>query len=121
MELYVTRDSVAMGDDGDAPHERRFSYPDATAIEDVIERIVASGYLASIQGGRATWSVVSGLPIAVVAQQWKKPRAVQWEPVKASSLQSRNGVVGLHFNYHAQVEPDVVLDVLKRLRLNVFV
>jgi hypothetical protein len=120
MEIYVTRDSVAAGDDIDAPHERTFSFPDGMPIEEVIGAIDRSGYLAKIIGGKATWSVVSGFPIAIVAQQWAKPRPVSWQAVDASSLQKRNGVVGLHFNYHSQQDPDIVLEVLKRLRLNAF-
>jgi len=67
MKIIATRGSVAMGDDVDAPHEQRFSFSDSTSIEQAIEKIVGSGYLASVQGG-ATWSAVSGVPICVVAQ-----------------------------------------------------
>ena len=119
MKLHVTRDSVALGDDIAAPHERRFSFPDSMSIEEAIEKVVASNYLAGVQGG-ATWSVVSGFPIAVVAQRWESPRHVSWEPVTLKSLQSKDGFVGLHFNYHAQLDPEIVLEVLKKLKLNAF-
>lgn len=108
-----------MGDDIDAPHEQHFTFPDQMPVEGVIENIVTSGYLAKVQGG-ATWSVVSGFPISVVAQRWEKPRAVGWQAVKLSSLQTNNGLVGLHFNYHAQLDPEIVLEVLKSLKLNAF-
>lgn len=116
MKIYVTRDSVAMGDDIDAPHEQHYSYPDSMPIEEAIEKIVSSNYLAKVQGG-ATWSVVSGFPIAVVAQRWEKPQPVSWQPVTLSSLQFQNNMVGLHFNYHAQLDPEIVLKVLKELRV----
>ena len=120
MELYVIRDSVAMGDDINYPHERQFSFPDLMSIEEAIERIAASGYLPMMYGGCATWSVVSGFPISVIAQQWEKPLSVGWQPVKVVDLQLKDGMVGLHFNYHAQVEPEIVLEVLKKLKLNAF-
>ncbi len=56
----------------------------------------------------------------MVAQQWEKPRAVSWRSVTTSSLQSKDGKIGLHFNYHAQLEPELVLEVLKGCRLNAF-
>ncbi|MEO7755566.1 MAG: hypothetical protein ABIS07_03225 [Dokdonella sp.] len=87
-------------------------------MEGAIERIVESGYLASISGGKATWSAVSGFPIAVVAQQWTKPRPVGWQPVETSSVQRKAEVIHLHFNYHAQLDPETVLEVLKRLKLS---
>lgn len=118
MDIYLTRDRVAAGDDMDAPHERTFSFPDAMPIEEVISRINTAGYLAKISGGKATWSVVSGFPIAVVAQQWPEPRAVSWRAVKPSALESKNGVICLHFNYHTQLDPDIVLEVLRRLKLH---
>jgi hypothetical protein len=86
MKILATRDSVAMGDDVDAPHEQHFSFPDSTPIEQAIEKIVSAGYLASVQGG-ATWSAVSGIPICVVAQRWSQLRPVNWQPVEPSSLQ----------------------------------
>lgn len=120
MKIRVTRDSVAAGDDMDAPHTKIISLSDSAAVEDMISAICASGYLATIQGGKATWSVVSGFPIAVVAQQWQNPRFLPCQPLDTSKLQFKDGVVGIHFNYHAQQDPDVVFEVLKRCRLDVF-
>lgn len=115
MEIHATRDAVHAGDD---PEARAFSLPDGTPIEAIIERIVASGYLAQISGGKATWSVVSGFPLAVVAQQWAEARLAPWRPVEISQLERRNGVVHLHFNYHTQIDPDIVLRVLQNLKLS---
>ncbi len=88
MKIHVTRDSVAAGDDCDAPHHREFSFPDTTTIEDAINQINKSGYLASIMGGCATWSAASGFPIAVMAQQWHEIRPVSWQVVNMSKLQT---------------------------------
>ena len=108
-----------MGDDIDAPHEQKFAFPDEMSVEGAIENIVTAGYLARAEGG-ATWPVVSGFPISVVAQRWNKPRPVGWQAVQKSNLQTNNGLLGLHFNYHAQLDPEIVLEVLKRLQLNAF-
>ena len=115
MNVYVTRDSVAAGDDVDAPHGRAFSFPDTLSSLQLIARIVAEGYLARISGGKATWSAVSRVPLAVVAQQWAEPRAVPWREVSLSGLEQRDGAYRIHFNYHAQRDPKVVLQVLKEL------
>ena len=115
MEIYVTRDDVHAGDD---PEARTFSFPDGTPIQEIIEHVVASHFLAQISGGKATWSVLSGFPLAVVAQQWTEARLVPWQPIETSQLIRRNGVVHLHFNYHAQINPDIVLRVLKNLKLD---
>ena len=107
-----------MGDDIDAPHEMRFSFPDDTSVEKLIENILKKNYLAKIDGGQATWSVVSGFPISVIAQQWSKPQSVNWQSTNISGLQTKNGELHLHFNYHAQINPETVLEVLKRLKLH---
>jgi hypothetical protein len=62
----------------EAPHGQTYSFQDPMSVKDAIDAIASSGYLARISGGRATWSVVSGFPIAVVAEQWLKPRNVSW-------------------------------------------
>ena len=117
MKVYATRDSVAAGDDVDAPHERVFSFPDSLSPLQVISRIVADGYLAKIAGGKATWSAVSGIPLAVVAQQWSEPRGVPWRDLPVSELEQRNDMYCIHFNYHVQLDPELVLQTLKELKL----
>ena len=104
-----------MGDDIDAPHERTFSFEESTSAERAIDDIVNSGYLASVQGG-ATWSVVSGVPLAVIAQSWQQSRLVGWQSPRLTELKHDGDSIRLHFNYHAQIEPEIVLEVLKRLK-----
>jgi len=118
MNVRVTRDSVAAGDDIDAPHSRVFSLPDSLLTLQLISRVLAEGYLASINGGKATWSVVSSVPVAVVAQQWSEPRAIPWPEPLPSELEWRDEALCVHFNYHAQLDPELVLEVLKGLRLH---
>jgi hypothetical protein len=117
MWVCATRDSVAVGDDVDAPHERVFSFPDSLSPLQVISRIVGDGYLAKIAGGEATWSAVSGVPLAVVAQQWSEPRGVTWWELTLSELEQRGGMYRIHFNYHVQRDPELVLQILKELKL----
>jgi hypothetical protein len=117
LKIRVTRDSVAAGDDADAPHERTFSFRDSPAPLEAVARIVAEGYLARTAGGRATWSVVSGVPLAVVSQQWHAPRLVPWQEPPWSQLAQAKGIHRLHFNYHTQTDPELLLRILKDLKL----
>ena len=117
LKVRVTRDSVAAGDDADAPHERMFVFGDAPPPLAVVAHILGEAYLARIVGNKATWSVVSGIPLAVVAQQWSDPRLVPWQEPSWSELDHANGIWRLHFNYHTQIDPEIVLRVLKDLKL----
>lgn len=105
LPLKVTRDSVAAGDDADAPHERHLRVDAGTPL-DVIISHAASGYLALIAGGYATWvALLDGEPIAVLAQQWQCPRLLV-EPARHRGAVSAGH---LHFAYEAQHDPDAVL------------
>ena len=42
--------------------------PDEMPVIEIIAKVAKSGFLAKIAGGQATWSAVSGIPIAVIAQ-----------------------------------------------------
>ena len=118
MKVYVTRSSVAAGDDGDAPHARTFEFPDRTTLEAILAGIVTSKYLASIQGGMASWSVMSNIPVAVIAQQWTEPRMLGSIPeVRDRALDREGGMLRLQFNYHGQIDPEVVARVLKQLEV----
>ena len=117
MNLYVTRESVAAGDDIDAPHARTFALPPGASIDTALTTVMSARYLPSISGGMATWSVASGIPLAVIAQQWQAPRMLFGVSDNPDALDRAPGLLRLHFNYHAQLDPEIVLEVLRRLRL----
>ena len=117
MALYATRDSVCAGDDADAPHARTFALQDMRSIEQAIATVNSARYLPSIAGGLATWSVTSGRPLAVIAQQWAAPRLLFLTGQDLQHLDCSEGMLRLHFNYHAQRDPDLVYEVLRDLRL----
>ncbi|WP_143172453.1 hypothetical protein [Actinacidiphila paucisporea] len=116
MKVLVTRGSVAMGDDADAPHERVWEFPGQPGIADVLAAIKRDWYLPQIKFGRATWVVHSrgreGVALAVVAEQWKKPRLLPGGQASAAGLADSDGTVRLYFDYRAQIDPDGVYDDL---------
>ena len=114
MKILLTRDSVAMGDDADAPHHREMDIADDTSLQAIIKAILQSRYLATIGGGKATWTVVSRIPIAIVAQQWAEPRMLVPAP-SLSSLNFSGNVLSVHFNYRTQQDPDLVYEEFQRV------
>lgn len=119
MKIIITRDSVAAGDDIDAPHRLELTGSSDQSILDALRHISQLNCLPSIVGGKATWSAVSCLPLAILAQQWSEPKPLSASPAM-SKLDTRADGLYLHFNYHAQVDPDIVFNVLNRLRLKSF-
>lgn len=119
VEVLLDRDAVAPGDDA-APHRRRLVVPDGLSAVELVEHVVATGYLPEVDGG-ATWSAASGAPLAVIAAAPPRVRPVAWRPLDPATLRARDGVVGLRFNYHGRQDPALVLEVLRRLRLDPFV
>jgi len=117
MKAYFTRDSVAAGDDADAPHAREMELPDGISAEELVRTVCRNARLASIVGGRATWCLSSNVPLAVVAQQWAEPKLIGFPWRKMADLDVAGSVVRLHFSYFAQQDPDVVYAVLQRLTL----
>ncbi|WP_125921743.1 hypothetical protein [Hymenobacter lapidarius] len=114
MKILLTRESVAMGDDADAPHHREILVADDADLSAIINVILQSNYLASIAGGRATWTVVSRIPIAIVAQQWAEPKMMAPIP-SLSSLNFSNNALSLHFDYRTQQNPESVYEEFQRV------
>lgn len=114
MKILLTRESVAMGDDDDAPHHREIAIADGTDLQAVVKAILHSRYLAAIGGGKATWTVVSHIPVAIVAQQWAEPKMLMPIP-SLSSLNFSDNVLSIHFNYRTQQDPDVVYEEFQRV------
>ena len=117
MRLLITRHSVAAGDDVDAPHLVEMDGPAGEDLEAAIAKVVASGYLPHVSGGRATWSVSSGRVLAVVAQEWPAPKMLWGVDRSYRGLDIVRGTLRLHFSYHTQHDPELVRDILGGLRL----
>lgn len=113
MLVVATRDSVCMADDyvEDSTHRHTFEFDDDKEIEAILTQIANSDWLPCIHGGAATWSVVSHDLLAIVAQQWDLPRMQRAVMVPERWLKV-DGALRLHFNYHAQVDPELVERVL---------
>ena len=116
LTLHLTRDSVAAGDDIDAPHELALLVPDDATTAAMVAAILDAGYLPRIASGKATWSVFSGRTLAVIAQQWSEPRMVDDRPHPPELLQTDGNGYSLHLKYHAQQDPETVLAVLRKVR-----
>src|SRR5450432_4212987 len=116
VKAYVTRDSVCAGDDIDPPHGLLVVLSESESLAGVVESVVRSYPLPTISGGDATWCLTSLKPIALVAQQWAAPKLISWRPV-LSHCKTTDGVIRLHFSYFAQMDPGLVLEVLRRLHL----
>jgi hypothetical protein len=117
MKAYVTRDSVSAGDDYNAPHELIISIPDDWSLESLVNEVWKSSDLPNVVGGRATWALSSKIPLAVMAQQWDKLTLIVQLDVYRDELDISESEIRLHWSYFAQLDPDVVLEVLRRLRL----
>ncbi|MDB6079073.1 MAG: hypothetical protein JWO82_2820 [Akkermansiaceae bacterium] len=107
IAFRITRDSVCMGDDVDAPHELVLEVS-AGDPEAMLREVIRRYPLASIAGGKATWICeVGGAEVAVVAQQWTEPRFI------ALPLEICDGAE-IHFVYHAQRQPEPFLKYRSR-------
>ncbi|MBO3272491.1 hypothetical protein [Hymenobacter defluvii] len=105
MNVHLTRDSVAMSDDVDAPYDFRFVVPDNTSLVSLLYIVRQLSYLATIAGGKATWvASVDGKAVAVLAQQWQEPVFLS-TPVLDFN-------VALHFEYYQQQDPQAIVDAL---------
>jgi hypothetical protein len=111
VRVLLTRNSVAAGDDIDAPHKKRVTLADCDLATDLVDFIVAKGYLPKIVGGAATWVATSHEPFAVCAQQWSQCKPLK-QPTRVSALKATDGAVRIHFSYLAQMDPEVVHRVL---------
>lgn len=112
-KIIVTRDSVAAGDDNNAPHLLTIQVKETDSIKNIIELLAHSEYLPKIYGGEGTWSVASHQPLAVIAQQWISARLIC---LTDQDTFGNFNLDKIHFNYHSQDAPEMVLRVLYRFR-----
>ena len=111
--LVIWRDSVAAGDDADAPHEWRLPAGTDASVAEVVRRITAPGYLASVSGGRATWIIDAERPLAVVAQQWPEPHFLDSPDESIWNVVNHSARPHIQARYWCQVDPSRVFDCLR--------
>jgi len=116
ITVKLSRCSVHAADE---PRAVEFKVSEETTVSGLISEIIEMKYLASIHGGEATWSLVSTQPLAVIAQQWAEPKLLSWASFhpEVHALAGESKVLPLHLNYHAQQDPDIVYNVLRRFKL----
>ncbi len=120
MRLYITRDSVCAADDLDAPHACNGRIENTTSVGEVVAACLDISPLPNISGGKATWCLSSGVPLAVIAQQWTTPKLVsQFAPPIDHLDIDKDGTLRLHFTYFVQRDPHDVRNILSRLQLRV--
>ena len=112
ISLSIWRDSVCAGDDCDAPHELKLGVWDDT-LRDVVNELLRKRYLASIEGGRATWILEASRPLAVLAQQWERPRFLVDAEAAVGKYISRGQPPELRLRYWCQTDPDKVFECLR--------
>ena len=111
--LTIWRDSVAAGDDADAPHEWRLAADADATVDQVVRTIQSARYLASVAGGEATWIVEGTRPLAVVAQQWTAPRFLVDPATPIHAVVRAAGSPHLEVRYWNQVAPERVVEALQ--------
>lgn len=116
MKLIITRGSVCAGDDVDLPHIMVFPIRDNFMLADIAYAIKKSDFLPKIKGGNATWGVSSGIPIAVIAQQWDEPKIIKPPEFTKDQLDISGDEIRVHVTYYAQTSPDNVVNELERLK-----
>ena len=115
MKVVSVRDAVHASDD---PEPLRFDIANDTSPEDVLRRAADRKWLPSIQGDRATWSIASNNLLAVVAYEWSDLKFLPYNIEKLMRAGDwRKGTLWLYFNYHAQIDPDLVYRVFWGTRL----
>lgn len=100
--IRLSRDSVCMGDDIDAPHVFTLSIARGADAAAVARAILADRYLAWV-GSTATWSLTIGLDRVLLGYRSGSPFV---RPIGRKSLTARaEDVDDLHVTYLAQADP----------------
>lgn len=117
-KIKLTRDSVAMGDDINAPHFLEIEIEATWTITEILNYIVKIDYLPKISGGKATWSVAIYEPIAILTQKNpEKPLLISRTDYPYHGTKGFVEFDHIHFNYHAQKKASEVFDVLSRFKI----
>ncbi|MGW4811684.1 hypothetical protein ACWEPB_08570 [Kitasatospora cineracea] len=109
VKVVLTRDSVCMGDDCHAPHQRDVTFRGATTLGEFVARV--AGYPLRMRGARWVmflgWNRAEGAPIAEMSPEWESPRLMAGTDPLAplESLAPADGDLSFFFQYQAGSVP----------------
>lgn len=109
VKVVLTRDSVCMGDDCDAPHQQDAAFDGATTLGDFVTQV--AGYPLRMRGARWVmflgWNRAEGSPIAEISPEWASPRFMTGaDPLlPLASLAPADGDLSFFFQYHSGSVP----------------
>tara|TARA_B100001093_G_scaffold511843_1_gene580613 strand:+ start:959 stop:1333 length:375 start_codon:yes stop_codon:yes gene_type:complete len=106
MKIRINRDSVCAGDDV-ISHNIEWNLKESMTLSEFLDIQNEIYPLARIAGGRATWILKGQDILAVLAQQWAKPKFVANEStlIKENLNVSDKYRGELHFHYWVQTDP----------------
>lgn len=102
MLIALTRDSVCLADDGDAPHAGEIRVADDATLRQIARAVWRSGYLAFTWP--ATWHVAAGGAAVVFG----RGRLFYFAHQLGAPSPLARDLPALDFRYHAQRRPDEV-------------
>lgn len=116
VTVRFTRDSVCMADDMHWPNETSIAV-DGETVAVLANSIEVGRHLAGISGGLATWILrcdhAEGMPLAVLAQQWERPRYLVPEDGCFLDLVTDREAPGAFAQYCGQRDPEGVYRALR--------
>lgn len=113
IEVVLTRNSVCMADDMDAPHSGTVQVPGDTSPITIVKAIQRSDYLAYV-GPNATWSVRIGA--AEILFGVRHGLDFAWPVADEPGVQVRD-IGPLFLAYHKQTDPNELLRRMRAKRL----
>lgn len=99
IEIQVTRDSVSMGDDVEAPHYYSFNAEASSSLSAIFSHLNRKNYLASVAGNNHSWSVIiNSEVVATFFGNNQIPVPSDSLNLAISSLSNQNRLI-IRFNY----------------------
>lgn len=98
-KIYITRDSVAAGDDYNAPHIKTITPQSEMTFQRLFEHLEQTVYLPNVHGTDDYWeALINGKKIAKFLNNSRKAQAAEALSHKCETY-TETGRVTLHFQY----------------------
>ncbi|MFK7789402.1 MAG: hypothetical protein AB8C95_07945 [Phycisphaeraceae bacterium] len=114
--IRVTRDSQSRIDKIKAPHEYVTKISSTQTVEELLFSVYQKLKTADPAYAKATWSITSKRPLAVVSEQWAKPRILLRSVRRVEdTVIVRDNTAYLHFCLHEDADPDAIYRMMDQL------
>lgn len=109
--IHVTRASVGISDDVDAPHRQSYILNNAQSIKQIVDHVFQNYPLPSVSPTNYVWVLDAAVSLAMFSPSWPEHRLLLRQDKATADLDKMLSEINLRFRYIPRCTPEKMYEI----------